>query len=176
MAIDRSLTGVERSFRVDEVIVSKTDRAGRITYANDVFLAISGYNEDELLGAAHSIVRHPAMPRCVFKLLWDTIERGDEIFAYVLNRAKAGDHYWVFAHVTPNFGADGGIIGYHSNRRVPPRAAVDAVTPLYASLLRIEQAAADRKTGLEQSFATLVKTVGDLGFASYDRLALALGR
>ena len=75
-------------------------------------------------GQAHNIIRHPDMPRCVFDLLWKTIAGGEEIFAYVKNMAKNGDHYWVFAHVTPTFDAGGRIMGYHSNRRVPERGAV----------------------------------------------------
>ena len=63
------LTGVERFFFDDEIIVSKTDTRGVITYANEVFLRLSGYTEEELLGRPHSIIRHPDMPRCVFKLL-----------------------------------------------------------------------------------------------------------
>ena len=176
MAIDRSLTNVERTFQWDDVIVSKTDLTGKITYANDVFMGISGYTEDELLGAPHSILRHPAMPRCVFKVLWDRIADGHEVFAYVINRARNGDHYWVFAHVTPCYGKSGELVGYHSNRRVPKPEAVATVKPLYETLLGIENAAADRKAGLEQSFAALVKTVGDLGFDSYDRLVMTISR
>jgi len=95
-------TGVESHFGDDEIIVSKTDPRGVITYANEIFIRVSGYSEEELLGAPHSILRHPAMPRCVFKLLWDTIQGGREIFAYVVNLAKTGNHYWVLAHVTPS--------------------------------------------------------------------------
>ena len=176
MAIDRSLTNVERTFQWDDVIVSKTDLTGKITYANDVFIGISGYTEAELLGAPHSILRHPAMPRCVFKFLWDRIADGHEVFAYVINRARNGDHYWVFAHVTPCYGKGGELLGYHSNRRVPKPEAVATVKPLYETLLAIENGAADRKTGLDQSFAALVKTVGDLGFDSYDRLVMTISR
>ena len=96
-------TGIERTFGEDEIIVSKTDLKGRITYANQVFLRIPGYTEKEVLGQPHNIIRHPDMPRCVFKLLWDTLEARREIFAYVINMACNGDHYWVFAHVTPTF-------------------------------------------------------------------------
>ena len=74
-------TGVERFFPEDEVIVSKTDVKGRITYANETFLNIAGYTEEEVLGQPHSMIRHPDMPRCVFKLLWDTIKARSEIFA-----------------------------------------------------------------------------------------------
>ncbi len=149
-------TGVERFFKASEVIVSKTDTRGRITYANHVFLKVASYTEEEVLGKPHSIVRHPGMPRAVFKLLWDTIASGEEIFAYVLNMAKNGDHYWVFAHVTPTLADDGAIIGYHSNRRVPERRAVDAAAALYKAVLAEEQRHADPRKGLEAGFKLLV--------------------
>ncbi len=149
------LTGKEVFFDKDEVIVSKTDKTGRIIYANDVFLRVAQYEEDELIGEQHSIIRHPGMPRAVFKLLWDTILAGSEIFAYVVNRTKPGDHYWVFAHVTPNYDNQGQIDGFHSSRRVPRRDAVGKITPIYNSLLDIENKAGDRKTGLAQSFKAM---------------------
>src|SRR5208337_1146296 len=108
-------TTTERFFNTDDIIVSKTDLTGRITYANKVFCDICGYSEAELVGAQHSIIRHPDMPRAVFKLLWDTIQEGREIFAYVKNMAKNGDYYWVFAHATPSYDAAGRIIGFHSS-------------------------------------------------------------
>lgn len=131
-------SGVERVFGNDEMIVSKTDTKGRITYANDVFVRVSAYTETELMGKPHNIIRHPDMPRCVFKLLWDTLEARQEVLAYVLNLAADGAHYWVLAHVTPSLGAGGKVVGYHSNRRLPARRALDQVRPLYASLLATE--------------------------------------
>lgn len=94
-------TGREQTLETDEIIVSKTDLKGVITYANDVFLRVAGWTEDDIVGEAHNCIRHPDMPRCVFQLLWDTLATGEEIFAYVLNLTKRGDHYWVLAHVTP---------------------------------------------------------------------------
>ncbi|NLH82111.1 MAG: PAS domain-containing protein [Phyllobacteriaceae bacterium] len=168
-------TGVERTFAVDDVIVSKTDCKGIITYANDVFLRLASLSEREAIGAPHSVIRHPAMPRAVFKLLWETIEKGDEIFAYVLNMASNGDHYWVFAHVTPTFALDGGITGYHSNRRVPDRDALRVIEPLYAELKAIEDRASDRARGLAQSFDHLVRLLGSKGL-SYDEFVFSLAR
>ncbi|MGQ9365440.1 PAS domain-containing protein [Azospirillum sp. ST 5-10] len=170
---DVPLTGVERFFDADEVIVSKTDLKGRITYANRVFQRVAGYTEDELMGAPHSIVRHPDMPRCVFKLLWDTLGAGQEIFAYVVNRAKNGDHYWVFAHVTPSYDQAGRVIGYHSSRRVPERPALEKVVPLYRSLLEIEERNADRKQGMNDAFATVVGLLKDKGIG-YDEFVFSL--
>ena len=80
--------GEEVRFGLEDIIVSKTDAKGRITYVNRVFLDVSGYTRNELLGQPHSIIRHPDMPAGVFKLLWDTIQGGHEIFAYVKNSAK----------------------------------------------------------------------------------------
>jgi hypothetical protein len=113
------------------------------------------------------------MPRCVFKLLWDTIEAKQEIFAYVLNMAKSGDLYWVFAHVTPTRNAKGNIVGYHSNRRKPDPGQVAKVAPLYRSLLEIEQRAADRKQGMLQAFEHLVSDLRRQGI-SYDEFVFAI--
>ncbi|MEO5337024.1 MAG: PAS domain-containing protein [Magnetospirillum sp. WYHS-4] len=168
------LSGVERFFNKDEIIVSKTDLKGRITYANRVFQNVAGYSEQELLGEPHSIVRHPAMPRCVFKLLWDTIESGQEIFAYVINRARNGDHYWVFAHVTPSYDVSGTMVGYHSSRRVPDRRIVEgAIVPLYRTLLDVETSHADRKEGIAASFGAVVDLLTSNGI-TYDEWIFSL--
>lgn len=167
------LTGVERTFAPDEIIVSKTDLKGRITYANRVFQRVSGYSEAELIGQAHNIVRHPAMPRCVFKYLWDTIASGREVFAYVLNRCKNGDEYWVFAHVTPTFDAQGKIISYHSSRRVPASSALAAVKPLYAKLLTEERKHALPREQWSASLPLLVNFLAEKKL-SYDELIFAI--
>ncbi|MCA9297818.1 MAG: PAS domain-containing protein [Phycisphaerales bacterium] len=130
---------MERTFEEHEIIVSKTNRTGHITYANRVFQRVSGYGEAELLGRPHCLIRHPDMPRCVFRFLWDRIAHGHEVFAYVVNLCKNGDHYWVLAHVTPTFDASGGIVGFHSSRRVPDASALEAIRPLYADLLEVER-------------------------------------
>lgn len=169
----RALTGHERTFDRNEIIVSKTDPQGRITYANDVFLTVSGYAEAELIGKPHSVIRHPEMPRCVFRLLWEKISSGEECFAYVNNRAKNGDNYWVLAHVTPNFGRDGSIIGYHSSRRVPRRNALAAIAPVYESLIGIETREGDRRRGLELSFKALTDYISERGIG-YDEFILSI--
>jgi PAS domain S-box-containing protein len=166
-------TGREVFFDAADIIVSKTDLKGRITYANDVFLAIAGYSERELIGQPHSIIRHPDMPRAVFKLLWDTLGRGEEIFAYVKNMARSGDHYWVFAHATPSYDAAGRLVGYHSNRRVPKRSAVDAIAPIYAQLLKVEAEHRNGKESLAASTRFLTDFVASQKIG-YDELVLAL--
>lgn len=154
-------TGKAARFGEHEIIVSKTDLRGHITYANDVFQRVSGYSESELIGQPHNLIRHPDMPGCVFKLLWDTLETGSEIFAYVLNLAKDGSHYWVFAHVTPSFDSAGNTIGYHSNRRVPYPDALPKVASLYATLLAEERRHKERARAIEASTQILVKALTD---------------
>jgi len=173
MAEMGGLTGVERTFPDNDIIVSKTDTAGRITYVNDIFLSIADYTEREVMGKPHNMIRHPDMPRCVFKLLWDTLGTGDEIFAYVVNRAKFGDHYWVLAHVTPTFGANGEILGYHSNRRVPNRQALPTIKELYARLKAEEDRHSDRKAGMAASTAILLGLLKEKGI-SYGELIYSL--
>ncbi len=175
MRNDQTITNKEVFFEENEIIVSKTDLKGRLTYCNEVFLAISDYSEQECLGQPHSLIRHPDMPRCIFKLLWDTLLSGNEVFAYVVNRCKTGDHYWVFAHVTPSEDKNGQIIGYHSNRRVPERAILDnAIIPLYRALLQEEAKSRNTKEGLLASFQMLEKHLNSLGMG-YDEWVLTLG-
>lgn len=174
MALSTQLTGIEQYFSESEIIVSKTDLKGRITYCNDICRDIAGFKRDELIGQPHSILRHPDMPRTVFKLLWDAIMAQREIFAYVVNRTKCGDHYWVFAHVTPSLNERGEPVGYHSNRRVPNRQVLESVIiPTYRTLREIEQKPSNRKQGLEDGVAALTGILKNKR-VSYDEFVLSL--
>jgi PAS domain S-box-containing protein len=166
-------TGVERFFPEDELIVSKTDLKGHITYANRTFIDIAGFTEEELLGQPHSIIRHPDMPRCVFKLLWDTLQSGQEIFAYVKNMSRNGDHYWVFAHVTPTHNSHGKMVAYHSNRRVPGRNEVELFSGLYEQLLGEEQKHSDWRAGMDAATRLLVATLAAKD-VSYEQFVLSV--
>ena len=174
MARDTTLTGVERTFDDDEIIVSKTDLKGHLTYCNNVFLRLADMTEEEALGKPHNVIRNPTMPRAVFKLLWDTIQDGKEIFAYVVNRSKNGDHYWVLAHVTPSFDRSGNVVGYHSNRRVPDRHILESVImPLYKDLLDEEKRHSNAKDGMNASFEMLINILKEKG-VGYDEFILTL--
>jgi PAS domain S-box-containing protein len=169
------LTGNEKSFRDDEIIVSKTDLAGKVTYGNRTFYRLADLEENECLGVQHNIIRHPEMPRTVFELLWNTIQNGKEIFAYVNNRSANGDNYWVFAHVTPSFDAGGNITGYHSNRRNPNRKIIDThIVPLYRELLGIEEKAADPKQALKDG-TSKVQEVLDSVKMGFNEFMFSLG-
>ncbi|HEY9899082.1 MAG TPA: PAS domain-containing protein [Pantanalinema sp.] len=158
--------------REDDFIVSKTNTKGIITYGNRTFIEFSGYSAQELIGTNHNIIRHPDMPRAAFKLLWDTISTGKEFFAYVKNLAKDGSFYWVFANVTPDFDANGKIIGYFSVRRKPKESAIQAVSELYRLMVAEEQRLGGR-AGMEGSTALLLKILADKGM-SYEELVLGL--
>ncbi|MFA7238932.1 MAG: PAS domain-containing protein [Sulfuricellaceae bacterium] len=162
----------EKVMRENDFIVSKTDMKGIITYGNRIFIEFSGYNEDELIGAQHNIIRHPDMPRAVFSLLWDTIAKGKEISAYVKNLAKDGSFYWVFANVTPDFDERGNINGYFSVRRKPKAEAVKIVSGLYQAMLEAEKKAGARDA-IAASTKILVNLLTEKGI-SYDELIFSL--
>ena len=148
-------TGHESFLGDEEIIVSKTDLQGRITYCNDVCLRVAGMTAEQALGSPHCVVRHPEMPRSVFKLLWDTIQNQKEIFAYVNNMSSNGDNYWVFAHVTPTLDSKGKLIGYHSSRRKPTREQVAKIAPIYTTLLNVERAYTNPKEAAAAGVAAL---------------------
>ncbi|WP_420547616.1 PAS domain-containing protein [Curvivirga sp.] len=155
--------GKEVFFDHESLIVSKTDLKGRITYANDVFLNIAGYTEDEVIGQPHSMIRNPNMPRVIFEFLWERIKEKHEVFAYVVNSTKNGDHYWVLAHVTPSI-LNKQVVGYHSTRRVPdPKIVQSIIEPLYDQLRKIEETASNRKQGIRDSMTALNEILADKG-------------
>jgi len=162
-------TGIERTFGDEEIIVSKTDDKGRITYANSVFLRVSGYDETAVIGQPHNVIRHPDMPRAIFKLMWDTIASGREIFAYINNLAADGSYYWVLAHITPSRSSSGGLAGYHSNRRSPGRGAVRDVDKLYGRLRTEERKHSRPADAMDASLLLLEAELAALGM-TYDEL------
>jgi len=172
--MDAPLTGRERHFAEDQVIVSKTDLKGHLTYANRVFLDIADLTLKQTIGKPHCLIRHPHMPRAIFKLLWERIQSGRELFAYVMNRSMNGDHYWVLAHVTPSYDAAGKISGYHSNRRVAKESTLkNVIVPLYAELRAIEESHANRKDGMNAAAAALNAKLKAKGM-DYDRFIFSL--
>lgn len=133
MRINTPVTAVERFLEPGKPIVTKTDLQGRIEYANESFVAISGFTREELLGSDHNIVRHPDMPPQAFADLWRTIRAGQPWRGLVKNRTKSGDFYWVDAFVTP-ITEQGRPVGYVSVRSAPSRTAVAQAEALYAQV------------------------------------------
>ncbi len=161
-------TGQERVMQQDDFIISKTDTKGRITYCNEIFMDMAMMTEAELLGKPHSIVRHPDMPKVVFKLLWEQVSAGKEIFAYVKNLSKDGSFYWVYANVTPSYDKNDTIIGYYSVRIKPSNSALDIIKPLYQKLLEIENS-----QGLGASEKYLQTVLKEKG-VSYDEFIIQI--
>lgn len=157
----------ELTFLDSEIIVSKTDTKGRITYGNELFLKLAGYKEVDIIGQPHNIVRHQDMPKVIFKLLWEYIQAGKEIYAYVVNKSKNGDHYWVLANVTPSYDKDKRIIGYYSVRRKPSQEAINIIKPLYKKLL-----AAEKSAGINASQKILTDLLEENG-GRYDKFILS---
>ena len=140
-------------------IVSETDAKGKITFCNDYFMEVSGYSQEELIGPPHSIVRHPDMPKVVFKLLWQTISQGKNINAVVKNLAKDGRYYWIFTEFESRRDTDTGeIIGYHASRKTISKHVIEILAGLYAELLKIES-----EEGVEASEKYLVSFLKDKG-------------
>lgn len=132
-------TNIEFELNSNDFLVSKTDTKGIITYCNEAFMEAAGGSEKELLGKPHSIVRHPDMPKVIFKLLWNKIQNKDEIFAYVKNLRFNGGYYWVYANVTASLDSRENIIGYYSVRRKTNPKALNIIKPLYEKLLSLER-------------------------------------
>lgn len=156
----------------DEIIVSKTDVKGHIVYSNEVLIDISGFQEHELLGKQHNVVRHPDMPRGVFKLLWETIQAGNEFNGYVKNICKNGGFYWVFANVSPSYDVSGQLIGHYSVRRKPRQDALAVIKPLYSQMLTAEQQMGSRRA-IDASLTILNNVLAEKG-VSYDKFVCGL--
>lgn len=154
-------TDVETKMDDDDFIVSKTNSKGIITYCNQIFIKMSGYSEQELIGKQHNIIRHPDMPRAAFYLLWQTVQKGDEFFAYVKNLRKDGGFYWVYANITPSL-SKSSEHAYYSVRRKPSQEKIDLVAPLYAQMLA-EEKRAGSKNAIEASSALLMSKLAELG-------------
>ena len=156
---------INHKIKVDpkRYIVSKTDPRGIITYGNDYFVEIAGYSEAELIGQPHSIIRHPDMPKIVFKMMWDRINKGQNIMAVVKNLAKDGSFYWVITDFEPKIDPlTNEIISHTAFRKAAPKNVVKIMKPIYEKLLEIE-----KKDGTEASEKYLKEFLKEKG-VSYD--------
>jgi aerotaxis receptor len=159
------ITDREVPFPDGALLVSQTDPGGRITFANDAFVAISGFTREELLGSPHNLIRHPHMPKEAFRDLWKTVQSGRPWEGLVKNRAKSGDFYWVRANVTPVV-ENGELTGFISIRTRPERAQIAAADAVYAAIrekrargLKIKDGDAVR-TGLNARIKRITSGIG----------------
>ncbi|MFC6673663.1 PAS domain-containing protein [Marinobacterium aestuariivivens] len=131
---NRQVTGVERKYDIDQRLISTTDLSGRILYANQAFVDIAGYSQDELVGEHHNIVRHPDMPKAAFADLWEHLKADRPWMGMVKNRCKNGDHYWVQAYVMPLYDEQGRKTGYQSVRTRPSDEQIRRAETVYGRL------------------------------------------
>jgi len=140
----------ERKLSSEDILVSKTDVGGRITYGNDTFIEVSGYSKEELVGQPHNIIRHPDMPKAIFYIMWQSIKKGQNIMAVVKNLTKDGKFYWVTTDFDIQRNRDGAIRNYIAFREPTPRKVIKEVEKLYEIILDIE-----KKKGEKQSIEYL---------------------
>ncbi|PHS24737.1 MAG: hypothetical protein COA84_08680 [Robiginitomaculum sp.] len=153
-----------------DLLVTKTDKKGRLTYASKAFQRIAELTEAEMLGQPHNIIRHPDMPRAIFYHLWTYISKGEEVFAFVKNRTNSGGFYWVLAHVTPITSMDTGeIYGYHSSRRRMPSHVRTDVEALYAHLCKIESEIGHPKEAAMAAHKVLLDKIGAQSSTDYTK-------
>lgn len=157
----------------EQFIVSKADLRGYLTYANRTFMEMALLSEDQLLNVNHNIIRHPDMPKGVFKFLWMTIKKEQEFFGYVKNLRSDGRYYWVFANITPEYDENGKLSGYLSVRRKPSVAAIDVIEPIYQQMLQIEKSASSDKIAEEKSIAFLQQQLESLN-VEYQNFVISL--
>jgi len=120
------------------VMITETDTAGIITYANRKFREMTGYTKEELIGTPHNINRHPTMPKTAFKGMWETIKDGSYWEGYVKNMRSDGKYYWVVVWIKPKFDENGEIVGYIAGRKVPDKEAIVSIEAQYKALLTQE--------------------------------------
>ena len=134
MRVNLPVTNIEYQLDEEQLLLSTTDTKGRITYINQAFIEVSGYSEEELLGKAHNLIRHPDMPPEAFEDFWNTLKQGSPWTGLVKNRRKNGDFYWVNANATPLI-ENGKVTGYLSVRIKPSRETIEQVSPIYRKFL-----------------------------------------
>ncbi|WP_317419668.1 MULTISPECIES: PAS domain-containing methyl-accepting chemotaxis protein [unclassified Morganella (in: enterobacteria)] len=127
------VTQHEYSLNDNAILMSTTDTQSHITYANSAFITASGFEEEQLTGQPHNIIRHPDMPPAAFADMWYTLQQGDSWTGIIKNRCRNGDHYWVRANVTPVW-HDKKLTGYISVRTVPSRDEIKKSASLYSRL------------------------------------------
>ena len=158
-------TPIDREVNWDKskTIMSRTDATGTIDYVNQVFCDVCGYSAEELLGSPHNIIRHPDMPRVIFKVLWDNIQQGINFHAVAKNLAKSGEYYWVVTDFDIIKDAQGKIASYLARRTsVSTQSVQKYIAPLYAKMLQVEAVG-----GMEASGAYLENFLKENGYIDY---------
>ena len=153
----------ELKMKESDLIVSKTDIKGQITYCNDSFMEFSGIYEEELLDQPHNIIRHPDMPRAIYRLMWQTLEQENEFFGFIKDLRKNGGFYWNFANVTPSFDGESKLRGYFAVRRYPMPDGIEFFQTLYQQMCEVEARIKNEQEAMDASIQILDDAVQDKG-------------
>ncbi len=168
---------VEVKLDPDKYIYSKTDEKGVIIEGNDYFMEVTGYNKDELIGSQHNIIRHPDMPKIIFKVMWKRIKEGKNVKAIVKNMTKDGKYYWAVTDFEPKYDHNAkAYVAHAAFRRAVGEDSIRAVVPLYEKLLELEKEGgikasekflndflAKKDIGYDEFIADMVKNKSVLG-------------
>lgn len=138
-------------------MITETDTEGIITYANRKFREMTGYSKKELIGAPHSINRHPDMPKGAFKAMWETISSNKIWRGYVKNMTKDGKFYWVLVYIQPKYNENNEIVGYVAGRKIAYPQAVKEADELYAKF-RSEESADDEVFSIRATYDEYLKS------------------
>ena len=157
---------IESPFGLDELFFSITDPKGVILTGNDVFQKVAKMDREELIGKPHNVIRHPDMPRVIFKAVWDTIKSGKPFVGYVKNMAKDGSYYWVLAAIYPVMDKEGQILRYISIRLKPSSSIFELIPDLYKEILEVEI-----KEGMEEAAVFMQEKLKELGFENYEEFS-----
>ena len=157
---------IESPFGLDELFFSITDPKGVILTGNDVFQKVAKMEREELIGKPHNVIRHPDMPRVIFKAVWDTIKAGKPFVGYVKNMAKDGSYYWVLTAIYPVMDKEGQILRYISIRLKPSSSIFELIPGLYKEILEVEI-----KEGMEEAAVFMQEKLKELGFENYEEFS-----
>ncbi|OZB55433.1 MAG: hypothetical protein B7X43_00985 [Thiomonas sp. 15-63-373] len=171
--MDKFLTGVERVLLRSEIISSRTDDRGLITFVNPAFLKVTGYEKNEVVSFPHNIIRHPDVPRSVYRLMWDSIKDGRQFFAVTKNRCKNGDFYWTLGYFQPELSSDGQTItGFRSTRQgVHDESIKSAFSSLYGAVVQAERKLPRGEEQILAGIDLMERQLKRMGFSDYQDFA-----
>ncbi len=162
-------------FISDKILISKTDTQGNITYCSPSFLQLCGYDEQELMGRSHNLLRHPDMPKGIYYLMWENLKANREFNAFILNKTKSGQSYWAFTNITPVHTVEGKLVGYTCAKRPANEAGIGLFSVYYEQMRDEERRLGDnegpRKSA--QLLQEILAATGDSYEASVFKLQLS---
>ena len=156
------MSNQELEIRSDQLMITKCDLNGKITYCNQSFIEISGYTEAELIGQTFALIRHSDMPKGIFFKMWQSLKNQREFNGFIKNKTKKDDHYWTFANITPCHNVSGNISGYTCAMRQPNPAAIMMFSMYYEQMLA-QEAGQRNEEAAKASLKLLIEQLSAMG-------------